>query len=99
MLLFVSPIPSYFRMHFEKRAYLASLYAIYSLANRLNFKPLLATQQEGYLKHFKDSSYYFMWPFGNLKKEFDEGVAKVKEGKRPFEDPVFDMIDQLTPTV
>ena len=99
MLFFVSPIPSFFRMHFEKRAYLASLYVIYALANRLNFKPLLATQEEGYLKHFRDSSYYFMWPFGNLRKDFDEGVARVKEGKRPFEDPIFDMIDQLTPTV
>ena len=99
MILFMLPIPSYFRMKFEKKAYLVSLYAIWSLSVRLNFKPILATQQEGYLKHFKDSSYYFMWPFGNLKKEFDDGVALVQAGKRPFEDPIFDILDELIATV
>jgi len=86
-------------MYFEKRAYLVSLYAVNALANRLNFKPLLATQEEGFIKHFQDSSYYFMWPFGGIRKDFDDGVAKVKEGKRPFEDPVFDIIDDLIITV
>lgn len=95
MLLCLSPIPAWFRMHFEKRAYMVSLYAINALGQKMNFKPLLATRQEGYLKHFKDSSYYFMWPIGNLKKEFDEAVVKIQNGQRPYEDPVFDIIDDL----
>ena len=99
MILFALPIPSYFRMHFEKRAYLTSLYAINALAARLNFKPILASQEEAFLKQFKDSSYYFMWPFNNLQKDFDEGVAKIKDRKRPFEDPVFDILDKLIDTV
>lgn len=95
IVLLALPIPSYFRMLYERRAYLTSLYAINALGTRLNFKPLLATQQQGYLTHFKDSSYYFMWPFPGLKKDFDDGVAKIKEGQRPFEDPVFDILDDL----
>lgn len=94
-LLFLSPVPAFFRMHFEKRAYLTSLYAISKLGIRLNFNSLLATQAKGYVSHFKDSSYYFMWPFGNIQKEFDEAIIKVKAGNRPFEDSVFDMIDDL----
>lgn len=95
-VLFASPIPSYFRMYFEKRAYLASLYAINGLAtNRPNFKPLLATQEDSILNRFKDGSYYFMWPFSSLKKDFDDGITKIEDGKRPFEDPIFDIIDDL----
>lgn len=97
-LLFALPIPSYFRMHFEKKAYMTSLYVINALGNRMNFKPLLATQQEGYLAHFKDSSYYYMWPF-DLRAEFDEAVNKIKNGERPFEDPIFDIMDELVTTV
>lgn len=99
MLLFLCPIPAYFRMYFEKRAYLASLYALSLLSKRLNFPATLATQEQSYLNHFKDSTYYFMWPFGNLKKDFDDGVAKIKAGQRPYEDPVFDIIEKLSETV
>lgn len=98
-ILFLLPIPSYFRMKFEKKAYLISLYAINALGSRLNFKPLLSTQEESFLSHFKDSSYYYMWPFSGLRKEFNEGVAKIKEGKRPFEDPIFDILDNLIQVV
>lgn len=95
VLLFCAPIPSPFRTHFEKRAYLTSLYAINGLANRLNFKPLLASQEQSFIGQFKDGSYYFMWPFGDLQKDFDDAVNKVKDGKRPYEDPVFDILDEL----
>lgn len=98
-ILFALPIPSYFRMHFEKRAYLTSLYSLNALATRMNFHPLLATQEQGFLGHFKDSSYYYMWPFNNIKKDFDKGVELIKAGKRPFEDPVFDILDDLSTKV
>lgn len=95
IILLALPIPSYFRMYYEKRAYFTSLYAVNALAKRLNFNPILATQQQGYLKHFKDSSYYFMWPFSNLQQDFEEATEKVKSGQRPYEDPVFDILDDL----
>lgn len=99
LLLFASPIPSYFRMYFEKRAYLTSLYSLNKLGQRLNFPPLLASQEDVFIKQFKNSSYYFMWPFSNLKQEFDSAVAKIQAGQRPFEDPVFDIIDNLVTVI
>lgn len=99
MVLFALPTPSFFRMHFEKRAYLTSLYALSKLGERLKFPPLLVSQESLFLQQFKDSSYYFMWPFSNLQKDFDLAVNKIKAGERPFEDPVFDILDELLPTV
>lgn len=99
MVLFALPIPSFFRMHFEKRAYLTSLYSLYRLGNRLNFPPLLISQEALFLQQFKDSSYYFMWPFSNIQKDFDLAVSKIKDGQRPFEDPIFDFLDDLILTV
>lgn len=98
-LLCASPIPSFFRMYFEKRAYMTSLYAINALGNRLNFKPLLDTQKQFFLDQFKGPNYYFMWPFNNLQKDFDQAVVKIQAGERPFEDPVFNILDELIATV
>ena len=36
-----------------------------------------------------------MWPFSSLDKKFDSGVEKIKEGKRPFDDSFFDILDDL----
>jgi hypothetical protein len=94
-ILFSLPIPAYFRMYFEKRAYLTSLYALATLGKKMKFNPLLATQEQGFCTHFKDASYYFMWPFSDVKKDLDDGVERVKAGQRPFEDPVFDILDDL----
>jgi len=99
MAVVIAPIPSFFRMYYEKRAYLSSLYALQKISNRLNFKPLLATQRVSFVKQFKSPSYYFMWPFSNLDKEFDDALIKVKANQRPFEDPVFDILDELIETV
>lgn len=99
MALFLVPLPSFFRMHYEKRAYFSSLYAIHNLSNKLHFKSFLSAQKAHFLEHFKNSSYYFMWPFSNLDKEFDEAMVKIQANQRPFEDPIFDIIDELIKTV
>lgn len=86
-------------MYFEKRAYMTSLYSLNALGKRMNFDPKLDTQCQSFLGQFKDSAYYFMWPFSNLDKEFDDAVVKIKAGQRPFEDSVFDTLDELITTV
>lgn len=99
-LLLAAPIPSFFRMYYEKRAYMASLYVMNALGKRLAFDPMLDKQKAYFIDQFKGSYYYFMWPFGKgLTKDFDEAVTKIKAGQRPFEDPVFDMLDDLVTTV
>lgn len=94
-LLFAAPMPSFFRMYFEKRAYLTSMYALSEIGKKLNFDPGLDRQKSSFLDHFKTSSYYFMWPFGGLGEQFDAAVAKIRNNERPFEDPVFDILDEL----
>lgn len=95
MVLFLLPLPSYFRMLFEKRAYLVSLYVIKILGDKYSFNSNLPSEESFIVEQFKGSGYYFSWPFSNLQKEFDDAVNKIKSGQRPYEDPVFDIIDDL----
>lgn len=95
LVLSLLPLPAYFRMVFEKRAYLVSLYVLHQLSVKKEFNTNLDTAAASYLENFKDSSYYFMWPFKNLEKDFADAVVKVKVGQKPYEDPVFEMIDKV----
>jgi hypothetical protein len=94
-ILFALPLPAYFRMYFEKRAYLASLYVLQALGTRLHFSPTLKTQETFFVSQFGGSYYYFMWPFSNIQSDFDQAVVAIKAGQRPYQDLVFDMLDVL----
>jgi hypothetical protein len=98
-LLFAAPIPAFFRMRFEKRAYLVSLYVTNALSKKFHFNPALDNQKVNWENQFKGSAYYFMWPFSGLSKDFDQAVEKIKAGQRPYEDPVFDILDDLVTKV
>lgn len=89
------PIPAYFRMNFEKRAYLVSLYVMNKLNKKYRYNISLSRQKDLFLDNFKDSSYYFMWPFKSLNRYFDVGLDKINNNQRPFEDDIFDKIDSL----
>jgi uncharacterized membrane protein len=95
-LLFLLPVPAYFRMQFEKRAYLTSLYALKRLSKRLVFLPLLKSQEILFIDQFVGAGYYWMWPFRDgLQKEFDAAIDRVNSDQRPFDDKIFDVLDQL----
>jgi len=94
-LLFTLPIPSYFRMYFEKRAYIASLYALQKLSKKIVLDPRLDAHKKMFLTQFHGPSYYYMWPFKNIDKEFEEANQKIKNNERPFNDKIFDIIDDL----
>ena len=94
-LICAAPLPAYFRMKFEKRAYLVSLYVTDKLSKKYNFTANLDVQKVHLLEQFSTSAYYYMWVFKNLNKDFDDGISLIKLGKRPYEDPVFDMLDKL----
>lgn len=95
ILLLLFPLPAFFRMHFEKRAYISSLYVMYQLSQRLKFMPMLRTQRNYFVKQFTGSAYYFMWPFASIEKQLDEAIIKIKNDERPFQDPIFDILDEL----
>ena len=94
-LVFALPLPAYFRMYFERRAYLASLYVMNFLYKKYGFSPALEKHVDSFLLQFTSSEYYYMWIFPNLKKDFSDAMQNIQQDKRPFEDPVFDMIDDL----
>lgn len=95
-LLSLLPWPAYFRMQYEKRAYLASLYCIQQVSLLMNFNANLPSQVAHFVKYFTTSSYYWMWPFQtSLTNEFNTAVQNILNGKRPYEDGVFDMLDVL----
>lgn len=94
-LLFLLPIPSFFRMYFEKRAYLSSLYVIYKISNKLKFNPNLNENKETMIFSLSSYPYYYAWFYKFLNKDFDKSISKILNNERPFEDPVFDMLDKL----
>jgi len=94
-ILSLLPFPAYFRMYFERRAYMVSLYAIQKLSEKMSFDPHLDKAKNSFISEFKSSSYYFMWIFPGINKDFDAAVIKIRAGKRPYEDPILDIIDDL----
>lgn len=98
-LLCMAPVPAIFRMYWEKRAYISSFYVLQVLGKRLKFNPHLRTQENVFLRYFHGSSYYYMWPFHDIDNQFDKARESAVAGVRPFEDPVFDMLDDLSAKV
>ena len=98
VLLCLAPIPAYFRMVFEKRAYISSVYVLNALGKRLNFDPHLNDQVSFWVDQFKNSYYYFMWPF-DVTPDFIQAIDKVQAGQRPYDDSIFDILDVLVTKV
>lgn len=94
LLLFLLPAPSFFRTHFEKRAYLVSLYVMKKLNDKYNYNINLNAQKDSFVKDFRNSNYYYMWPVSVLK-EFDTALAKIEAGERPYQDDIFDILDEI----
>lgn len=94
-LLFLAPIPAFFRMLLEKRAYLASLYVMKKLNDKCGYNIDLNYQSQFFVEQFKNSAYYWMWPFNNLDNEFAMAITKIQNGDRPYNDKVFDILDEI----
>ena len=100
VILFLLPIPAYFRMIYERRAYYSSIYCLKKLGDRMKFNPHLGTHNACFAEYFIDSSYYFMWPFKSaVDNDFSAATQLILSGERPFQDPVFDMLDDLVTKV
>lgn len=95
ILLCLLPIPAYFRMIFEKRAYMASLYTMNKLNIKSHYHINITEQKDFFLQQFKSINYYYVWPFHHLDKEFEVALQKIRAGERPYNDKVFDILDQI----
>lgn len=95
LILCACPVPAFFRMFFEKRAYIVSLYVLHSLGKKLNFDAKLESHSEYFIKQFKNSAYYWMWIFNDINKELAQATVTIQADKKPFEDPIFPILDNL----
>ena len=75
----------------EKKACLSSLYVIWKLSERIRFKPHLEIETKRFIKQLHKP-----WlPTTLLEKQFEVAIHKIKQGERPYQDPVFDILDDL----
>lgn len=96
IILLLLPLPAYFRMIFEKRAYMVSLYTAYVYSKKNHLVYDIYYSKEYILRNFKTSAYYFMWTFSDLDKEFDKAIIKILNDQKPFdEDVLFLFIDKI----
>jgi len=82
--VFLSPLPAYWRKIYEVRGYQMSLFTYAELMKELNYseekiKENLEKAAESFGKHFINSDYYFMWPFG-VDEELGETIDKIISG-------------------
>lgn len=95
-LLFLAPWPAPFRTIWEKRAYIAALYVQYTLSKKQSFNPHLSEQVADDVAEFKTADYYYMAPFGSgVQNDFNDALTLINDGKRPYNDAVFDMLDDV----
>jgi hypothetical protein len=95
-VLFLGPIPSYFRMYFERKAYTYSLYTMNQLNIKGHYSIDLNKQADFFTEQFTGSAYYFMWPFSSIKVYFYSVIEDFKAGKKPaFQKELTDRIDTI----
>ena len=95
-ILFLLPLPAYFRMKYEFYGYSMSLFTLNELYKEQNLsiqnrKDLLNDFVEKYNKHFTGSNYYYMWPFG-VKDKLQKVVNRILSEEIISEDKIYQEI-------
>jgi hypothetical protein len=75
----------------KKNAYLSSLYVIYKLSKQMNFVPHLDVHST----NFREEMHRPWINHSNLQQEFQLAIDKIQVSERPYQDPIFDMLDDL----
>jgi len=83
-ILFLCPVPAYWRKQYELSGYKMSLFVADHLSKELNWeldsrKSFLKDLSASYNKNFTSGNYYFMWLFG-VKRELNEAVDRIISG-------------------
>ncbi len=96
-LLFLAPIPAWFRSHFEKRAYTITLYAMHRLSIKHAYNIDLDKESEFIVKQFTTANYYFMWPFkSSVEKYFKKTVSDIRNNEKPnLHENFYNIIDDI----
>ena len=75
----------------KKKAYLSSLYVIYKLSKQMNFNPHLDIQSKNFMDEMRKPWTNYL----SLQQEFQIAIDKIQSGERPYQDPIFDTLDDL----
>jgi hypothetical protein len=73
------------------KAYLSSLYVIWKLSQRMRFTPHLEREAKNFTQQLEG----FWLPAPMLEEQFEIAIQKIILGQRPYEDPIFDILDDL----
>jgi hypothetical protein len=95
ILILAAPIPAPFRMKHEKKSYLASLYCIQAINQKHNYHIDVQAQSDFFVAEFNHLYYYKMWPYPDIKQDFKEAMTKIENGHRPYQDEIFDVLDDI----
>src|SRR3972149_5456838 len=92
-IVFLSPLPAPWRMHYEARGYTMSLFMQNELMKQNGVslerrREYLLQSIEGFDIQFTSVNYYFMWPFG-VKKRLTENLEKILDMTIYQEDDVY----------
>jgi len=95
MLLFLAPLPAYFRKTIELRGYIMSLFMYNEIQKEFGFsepvrKELLLSSANKKDIMFTGPSYYFMWPFGS--EDLVEKVDDILSEKILSEDDIYSFV-------
>ena len=99
-LVFLAPLPAYWRMKSERKAYFISMYVMRQMEIKTGVKYHIEDNKRYFTNQFRGPNYYFMWIFPGISKQFDAAWDKISNNQRPFEDEkLFNMIDEIIKTV
>jgi hypothetical protein len=80
----------------KKKSYLSSLYVIQKLSQTMHFTPHLDVESKNLIHRLQ---HHWTRSALSLEIEFEGALLNIREGQRPFEDPIFDIIDDLLKNV
>ena len=94
-VLCLSPVPAYFRMQLEKKAYTFSIYALYLLNTKYGFNIDFEKNIDNFAENFTKSNYYFMWPMFS-KDYFNVALSEMKAGNKPYyPESYYQMVEEV----
>jgi len=92
-ILFILPIPAYFRMRYEVNGYIMSMFIKYKLLkelgmDKIDIRDVLYIFIKNINKNFTELNYYYMWPFG-IEERLSKKVEKILSGEIIKEDKIY----------
>jgi hypothetical protein len=94
-LVFGLPLPAYWRMKSEIKAYTISLYVLFKYKQKALWSDV-ETSKKLFISEFTGPSYYFMWPFSSVTDHFNNAAKEMEAGGQPlYEKELYAIVDNI----